>query len=420
MSGCIEGRVWWAVSWLSLAACLTPMKSEAQQYTPHVLSACDAWASSNVKFYAAGGWERREQGWWHLPAGSIISVTVYTRNKQWSDYNYNNQRAPIERWNNGTPLHVYSWDSNTNAPVQRASHHWRQAKDKDKKGRLLSQTVQVAETDYYRVWPGNRGYGTEHVTAWVKIYPSAGHAGHDTDCVQFWRNDNHDNAIAFDTLDYAHGLAGDGSNCDSVIFNTSTCLQDSGDPTGYLRDAYGWTAMKANPGAHAHDTCCTKSHAAVTGVGTDVCAGSGAYFQSKEPLPHATSRPEFCSWEWDRAVECQNKGDCARWIYTDPAEGWAFGHDFAFTGGYRVAQWGSGSDGPSGTDIETSGYFYESIGAQGYRTGGSVPSAQALFDWMCTGGYCDGNLYELNPWGWSGNTCKCTAPTETSRWGFLP
>lgn len=410
---------------LTLAGCLllgllmAPGAAVAQQYTPRVLAACDAWGYSSTKFYSAGGWERRELGWWNLPAGSIISVTVYTRNKQWSDYGYNNQRAPIERWNNGSPVHVWSWDTpGSNAPVQRSDFHWRQAKDKDKKGRILSQTVQVAQSDWYRVWPGTRGYGTDYVTAWVKVYPSAGHAGYDADCAQFWSTTNHDNVIAFGTLDYAHGMAGDGSNCDSPPFNKETCLKDGSDPTGYLRDAYGWTAMKANPGAHAHDTCCTKSHAAVTGVAADVCAGSGAFLQSKDPLPLATSRAEYCSWEWDRAVECQNKEDCGRWFYTDPAEGWAFGHDFAATGGYRMAQWGSGSDGPSATDIETSGYFYESTGTQGYKTGGAVSSASALFDWACTGGYCDANQYSLNPSGWSANTCQCTSSSDAYRWGF--
>lgn len=406
-------------SGLALVLLLAAGGARAQMYTGRILEACDAWDSATTRFYAAGGWESRELGWWYIPAGSVISVTVYTKNKQWSDYGYANQRAPIERWNNGAPLQVYSWDSGANGPVQRASYHWRQAKDKDKKGRIFSQTVQVPAADYYRVWPGNRGYGTEYVTAWVKIYPAAGHSGYDPDCAQFWRSDNHDNEIAFSTLDYAHGMAGDGANCDSVIFNTPTCLQDGGDPTGYLRDAYGWTAMKANPGAHAHDTCCTKSHAAVTGVAADVCAGSGAYFQSKEPLPNATARAEFCSWEWDRAVECQNKGDCARWFYTDPAEGWGFGHDFAYPGGYRIAQWGSWSDGPAGTDIETSGYFFEYAGAQGYKTGGAVPSASALYDWMCLGGFCDGNQYVLNPAGWSGNTCKCTSSSDAYRWGWI-
>jgi uncharacterized membrane protein len=406
---------------LAVGVLVAPTPARAQQYTNRVLRACNAWGYSSTKFYAANGWESRELGWWQIPAGSIISVTVYTSNKQWSDYGYANQRAPIERWNNGAPLHVYSWDSGSSASVQRASSHWRQGKAKDKNGRIFSQTVQVSVSDYYRVWPGTRGYGTDYVTAWVKVYPAAGHAGYDADCVQFWRNDNHDNNIAFDTLDYAHGLAGDGQNCDTVFGGVlgRTCPADGNDPTGYMRDAYGWTAMKANPGAHAHDTCCTKSHAAITGVGADVCAGSGGYGEPKYPLDYAQSRPDLCSWEWDRAVECQNKGDCARWLYTDPAEGWAFGHDFAYTGGYRTAQWGSGSDGPSGTDIETSGYFYERTGAQGYKTGGTVSSAYALFDWACQGGYCDANQYELNPAWWSGNTCKCTSSSDTYRWGWI-
>ena len=92
--------------------------------------------------------------------------------------------------------------------------------------------------------------------------------------------------------------------------------------------------------------------------------------------------------------------------------------DFAAVGGYRTAQWFSGTDGPSGTDIETSGYFYESTGTQGYKTGGAVSGAYALFDWACTGGYCDANQYNLNPSGWAGNTCQCTSSSDAYRWGY--
>jgi hypothetical protein len=398
---------------LALGLLVVP-SAQAQQYPNRVLAACNAWGYASTKFYAAGGWERRELGWWHIPAGSVISVTVYSKNKQWSDTGYRNQRAPIERWNNGAPLHVYSWDSGGNAV--HGSAHWQQGKDKDKRDRILSQTLRVPVTDYYRVWPGNRGYGTEHITAWVKVYPAAGHSGHDPDCVQYWRGDNHDNDVAFRTLDYAHGMAGDGANCDAIFFGwvAKTCLQDGGDPTGFLRDAYGWTAMKANPGAHAHDTCCTKSHASVTGVAADVCAGSGAYGTSKDPLPNASSRAEYCSWEWDRAVDCQGKGDCARWLWTDPSEGWAFGHDFASTSYYTTS-----STGPGGTSIPMNGSYYHRTGTQGYKTGGVEPSAQALFDWMCQGGFCEGNQYELNPAWWDGAHCKCTSASDTVRWGWI-
>ncbi|XXF77065.1 hypothetical protein P2318_29025 [Myxococcaceae bacterium GXIMD 01537] len=409
---------------LALSACLAlgllviPTPALAQQYTNRVLNACNAWGYGSTAFYADGGWQRREMGWWYIPAGSVISVTVYTKNKQWSDYGYHNQRAPIEAWNNGSPLQVYSWDESSN--IATGAFHWRQGKDKDKKDRILSQTIRVPTTDYYRVWPGNRGYGTEHITAWVKVYPAEGHAGYDPDCVQFWRTDNHDNAVAFSTLDYGHGMAGDGQNCDAVLFGwvAKTCLQDGADPTGFMRDAYGWTVMKANPGAHAHDTCCTKSHAAVTGVAANVCAGSGAYFTSKDPLPNATVRTDLCRWEWDRAADCQGKGDCAPWFWTDPAEGWGFGHDFAYTS-YYTAQLFSGSDGPGGTNIETSGYYFSRTGAQGYKTGGAVSSEYALFDWMCQGGYCDGNQYELNPAWWDGAHCRCSSSSGAYRWGAV-
>ena len=406
---------------LALGLLVAPPAARAQQYTARVLNTCSASNYATTKFYASGGWQSRQLGWWQLPAGAIISTTVYTQNKAWSDASYKNQRAVIERWNGGSPLHVYSWDSSGNAPTLRTSAHWRQGKDKDKKGRIFSQTVQVATADQYRVMVGNRGYGTEYVTAWVKIYMPSGSTGYDADCAQFWRTDNHDNNVAFDTLDYAHGLAGDGANCDAPAFGiVYTCLQNGNDPTGFLRDTYGWTAMKANPGAHGHDTCCTKSHAAVTGVAADVCAGSGGYFSSREPLPNSTVQDGYCSWEWDRAGDCQNKSDCGSWLYTDPAEGWAFGHDFAYTNGYRTAQWGSGSDGPGGTDIAVSGYYYERTGAQGYKTGGASSSSYALHDWACTGGFCVDNQYELNPWGWAGNTCKCTSSSNTSRWGYGP
>lgn len=402
---------------LALGVLTAPLSARAQQYTGRILNACNAWQSSTVKFYAANAWERRELGWYYLPAGSVISVTVYSSNVDASYPSYRNQRAPIERWNNGAPVLVYSYDTSNNEYVQQAVTHWDQGKQKDKKDRIMSQTVRVAVQDWYRVWPGNRGYGNDYITAWVKVYPSSG-TGYDADCVQYWRYDNHDNYRAFSTLDYAHGMAGDGANCDAVIFNTPTCIQDSAYPTGYLRDAYGWTAMKANPGAHAHDTCCTKSHVAVTGVAADVCAGSDAYFQSKDPYPNSTSRQDFCRWEWDRAVDCQNKSDCARWFYTDPAEGWAFGHDFAYTD-YWTAQPFSTSDGPGGTEIVQNGYYFDRTGAQGYKTGGAVSSAYALFDWMCQGGYCDGNQYELNPAWWNGAHCKCTSSSDAYRWGYV-
>jgi hypothetical protein len=401
---------------LAVGVLVAPTEARAQQYRERILNACNAHGYASTYFYAANGWDRRELGWWYIPAGSVIAVTVFTQNTGASSDTYKNQRAPIERWNNGTPVHVYSWDT-AGANVVAGSSHWRQGKTKDKKNRIFSQTIRVPVQDWYRVWPGNRGYGTEYISAWVKVYPSSG-TGYDADCVQYWGNNNHEPEYAFSTLDYAHGMAGDGANCDG--FPVATCIQNNGDPTGYLRDTYGWTAMKANPGAHAHDTCCTKSHVSVTGIGANVCAGSDAYwpFMTKDPYTRATSRTDLCRWEWDRAADCQGKGDCARWFYTDPAEGWAFGHDFAYTS-YWTAYPFNTSDGPGGTEIVQSGYYFNRTGAQGYKTGGNVESAFALFDWMCQGGYCDGNQYELNPAWWNGAHCKCTSGSDAYRWGSV-
>jgi hypothetical protein len=403
---------------LALGVLVAPTDARAQQYTDRILNACDAWGWSSTRFYAASTWERRELGWWYIPAGSVISVTVYSANLDASYATYKNQRAPIERWNNGAPFQIYSWDSG-GGEYLRERTHWDQGKNKDKAHRIMSQTVRVAAEDWYRVWPGNRGYGNEYITAWVKVYPAPGHSGHDPDCEQFWGTNNYDDFRAFSTMDYAHGMAGDGANCEDVPLNTPTCVKNNADRTTFLRDAYGWTAMKANPGAHAHDTCCTKSHVSITGVAANMCAGSDALFQSKEPYPNATSRQDRCRWEWDRAVDCQNKGDCARWVYTDPAESWAFGHDFASTG-YWVAKFLNTSDGPGGTEIVENGYYFHRTGAQGYRTGGAVSSAYALYDWMCQGGFCDGNQYELNPAWWNGAHCKCTSSTDVTRFGFVP